>query len=114
MDYCRLVVRLKERNEFSAVLMFLTLSQKINKVPQKQIDIHDQMPLLKKAIGDSLRTGDAYTRYGNRHFILMLIEVDKDSCSSIFQRIEKAYIREGGKGELWYYADMTQELSANI
>ena len=114
VDYCRLVVRLKERNKFSAVLMFLTLSQKINKVSQKQIDIHDQMPLLKKAIGDSVRIGDAYTRYGNRHFILMLIEVDKDSCSSIFQRIEKAYIRRGGKGELWYYADMTQELSANI
>lgn len=107
VDYCRLVVRAKERNEFSAALMFLTLSHKKS---QKVMDLQEQMQLLKEVIGDSLRIGDAFTRYGNRHFILMLVKTKLEFCSSVFQRIEAAYTKRTGKGELWYYADMTQEL----
>lgn len=109
MDYCRLVARAKSRSNFDAVLMFLTLSQK-EKEGQKQFDLQGQMQLLKNAIGDSLRIGDAYTRYGNRHFILMLARTNPDFCSDIFQRIEIAYMKNAGKGQLWYYADMTQTL----
>lgn len=112
VDYCRLVVRAKERNRFAAVLMFLTLSW-TEKKGQKNMDIQEQMQLLKSVIGTSLRTGDAYTRYGNRHFILMLVKMEIDSCSAIFRRIENAYIKKSGKGELWYYADMTQELNGS-
>lgn len=107
VDYCRLVVRAKARNEFSAVLMFLTLSHKKS---QKAMDLQEQMQLLKEVIGDSLRIGDAFTRYGNRHFILMLVKTKLEFCSNVFQRIEAAYTKRTGKGELWYYADMTQEL----
>lgn len=114
VDYCRLVARAKERSRFNAVLMFLTLSQKGKKNFQKQIDLQEEMVLLKKALQDSLRIGDAYTRYGNRHFILMLVKTEEKACSSIFQRIEKAYTQRLGRGELWYYTDMTQELSADI
>lgn len=110
VDYCRLVARAGERNQFHAVLMFLTLSRKKKKNPQKQIKLSEQMQLLKKAIGDSLRIGDAFTRYGNRHFILMLIKTEKEACGAIFRRIEMAYTGASGKGDLWYYADMTQEL----
>ena len=72
VDYCRLVVRAKARNEFPAVVMFLTLSERESKASQRQIDIPKQMKILKKVIGDSLRVGDAYTRNGNLHFILLL------------------------------------------
>lgn len=109
VDYCRMVVRAKARNEFPAVLMFLTLSQK--KKVQKAMDLQEQMQILKGIIGSSLRIGDAFTRYGNRHFILMLVKTRLEFCSGIFQRLEEAYRRGGGKGELWYYADMTQELN---
>lgn len=114
VDYCRLVARAKERNAFNAVLMFLTLSQRDKKDDRKQIDLPAQMDLLKTVLGDSLRIGDAYTRYGNRHFILMLVKTDTESCGAIFQRIEAAYSRKAGKGELWYYADMTQELRESV
>ncbi len=114
VDYCRLVARAKERSTFPALLMFLTLSQKGKKESTKPMDLQKQMQILKSAIGDSLRTGDAYTRYGNRHFILMLVKTEKEYCSSIFQRIETDYIRKSGRGELWYYADMTQELSESV
>ena len=108
VDYCHLVVRAKVRNEFSAVLMFLTLSQK---KAQKPMDLPEEMQLLKEVIESALRIGDAFTRYGNRHFIVMLVKTKLEFCSTIFQRLEAAYSREGGKGELWYYADMTQELN---
>lgn len=114
VDYCRLVARAKERSTFPALLMFLTLSQKGKKESTKPMDLQKQMQILKSAIGNSLRTGDAYTRYGNRHFILMLVKTEKEYCSSIFQRIETDYIRKSGRGELWYYADMTQELSESV
>lgn len=110
VDYCRLVARAKERNKFEAVLMFLTLSQRSGREGQKQINLQEQMGLLKEVIGDSLRVGDAYTRYGNRHFILMLVNIEQEFCAIVFQRLEAAYAGRSGKGELWYYADMTQPL----
>lgn len=110
VDYCRLVARAKGRNHFEAVLMFLTLSQREVKSGQKQMDLQDEMLLLKNVLSECLRVGDAYTRYGNRHFILMLTQIEKEYCSPVFARIESTYVKRGGKGELWYYADMTQEL----
>ena len=107
VDYCHLVVRAKERNDFSAVLMFLTLSRKKAKT---SMDLPEQMALLKEVLGESLRVGDAYTRYGNRHFILILVKTEMMFCSTVFERVERAYRKRGGKGDLWYYADMTQEL----
>ncbi len=114
VDYCRMVVRAKERNRFRAVLMFLTLSRRGKKDGARQMNFQEQMDLLKDAIGDSLRSGDAYTRYGNRHFILMLMKTEAKACSGIFSRIEKVYEGKAGKGELWYYADMTQELGEAV
>lgn len=67
VDYCRLVARAKSRSQFDAVLMFLTLSQK-ERGGLKQLDMQGQMHLLKGVIGSCLRIGDAYTRYGNRHY----------------------------------------------
>ncbi len=107
VDYCHLVVRAKERNRFSAILMFLTLSCRKAKA---SMDLSEQMLLLKRVLGESLRVGDAYTRYGNRHFILMLVKTEMEFCSTVFRRVETAYKKNGGKGDLWYYADMTQEL----
>ena len=96
------------RNEFPAVLMFLTLSEK--RKLEKQMDLQEQMGLLKQVIGESLRIGDAYTRYGNRHFILMLTRTVEEACIDIFRRIENEYSRKSGKGSLWYYTDLTQSL----
>lgn len=114
VDYCRLVARTMRRHRFPAVLLFVTLSRSEKQENRKPMDLQEQMLLLKAAIGGSLRVGDAYTRYGNRHFILMLEKTEMDSCSTIFRRIEKAYVKMSGKGELWYHADMTQELNQAV
>ena len=44
----------------------------------------------------------------------MLVKAGKESCSAIFRRIEAAYTGRAGKGELWYLADITQELGKTI
>lgn len=109
VDYCHLIARTAGRNKVEAVLMFLTLSRSEKKTVRAQMDLPGEMEKLKTAIGSTLRMGDAYTRYGNRHFILMLANTKMNFCGTIFERIEKAYAQVG-RGELWYYADMTQEL----
>lgn len=113
VDYCRMVVRTKTRHEFDAVLMFLTLTQYDKKGAQNADDgvLSQQMELLKQAIVSSLRSGDAFTRYGNRHYILMLTHTEKEFCGTIFRRIEAAYNRmPESRGEVWYHAAMTQDL----
>lgn len=114
VDYCRLIVRGKKRGQAGAMLMFLTLSGKVKKQARPLSDLPSQMKLLKDIIGSCLRVGDAYTRYGNRHFILMLANTSMESCGIIFRRIENAYAKKFGKGKLWYYADMTQELTESL
>lgn len=114
VDYCRLVARIAERDEIRAVLLFLTLEQPGTKASGKTgtaKSLSRQMDLLKQAVELSLRRGDAYTRYGSCHYILMMFNIDKEACGSVFKRIEKAYNgMPGSRGELWYHASMTQEL----
>ena len=113
IDYCRLLLRARERHDLNPVLMFLTLGQQEKR--RGQDNRIYQMELLKDVIGSSLRKGDAYTRYGNRHYILLLTRINKESCSIIFQRIESAYNKmPGSRGELWYHVTMTQELEKSM
>ena len=53
VDYCRLIVRAKERNEFPAVLMFLTLSQK--KKTQAFFTVGGFQPLKNRAAEFQIR-----------------------------------------------------------
>lgn len=109
IDHCRVLVRNRKRHDPRAMLLFLTLTRGSRRSAPNQMDI------LKDAIGRSLRKGDTYTRYGNRHFILMLTDINKEDCGIVFERIERAYhdMAHGG-GELWYHAAMTQELETAI
>ncbi len=106
IDHCRVLVRGRKRHDPRAMLLFMTLECQGRKNAQ------DQMDILKAAVGGALRKGDAYTRYGNRHYIVLLTDVrEKEDCAIVFARIEALY-RElsDDPGELWYHAAMTQEL----
>lgn len=104
IDYCRLAVRAGERCEFRAVLLFLTLTHCSKKGMYHADGMAAQMELLKAAIAHSLHRGDAYTRYGNRHYILILTDMDREFCGTVFRRIEMNFKRlPGSRGELWYH-----------
>ena len=106
IDYCRVLVRGSKRHDLRAMLLFMTLEGHGRK------NMQDQMDVLKTAVGRALRRGDAYTRYGNRHYIVMLTDVrQKEDCAVVFTRIESLYHElSDSPGELWYHAAMTQEL----
>lgn len=111
VDYCRLIVRGRKRQEVASVLMFLTLTPYGRKGSAGGLEFEKQMELLKQAIGSSLRSNDAYTRYGNRHYILLLTQISKEDCGKVFGRIEAAYNRlPQHSGEVWYHTTLTQEL----
>lgn len=113
VDYCRLIVRGRKRQQVNSVLMFLTLTPHERQGNTGERKFEKQMELLKTAIGISLRSNDAYTRYGNRHYILLLMKITKEDCAKVFGRIESAYNRlPHHSGEVWYHTALTQELEA--
>lgn len=111
VDHCRLLMRSRERTGIDSALIFLALNQNGKRSRLSLEGLNEQMALLREAIKASIRRGDAFTRYGNRYYILMLTGADKAVCSQIFRRIEFAYSQmPGSKGELWYHAAAMQDL----
>lgn len=112
IDWCRLVKRMYGRCGFHAVLLFLTLE-----VPEKELKRNSnslvfQMSLLKQAINQSLRKGDAYTSYRKSHYIMLLMEAEPSQCDMIVRRIEKAYLSaKGSRGTILYQPEFSQDLN---
>lgn len=104
IDHCRVLVRGRSHFNIRAVLLFLTMTHSGRRSDSGQMEI------LKDIIGRSLRGGDVYTRYGSRHFILMLIDIEKEDCVLVFSVIERAWRGLVHGGELWYQAATLQEL----
>ncbi len=103
VDHCRLTARMMEDCSRRLLLMFLTLSQNESKAGREG-DFVKQMERLKEAVGRALSRKDVYTRYGSSHYILMLADVDREECASVFGRIEKIYRKlPDSRGELWYH-----------
>ena len=87
VDTYRLMCRIVERSRQSVHLMVCRLCYKENvSKPDKQVEV-----LLGKAIGKSLRRGDAYTRYSESQYLILLSAATKESFEIIFKRIESAF-----------------------
>lgn len=111
VDFCRLVMRAQERHHLNGVMMFLTFTQSEKKGTADEEDRKVQMEILREAVGMSLRRGDAYTRYGNRHYILMLTNIEVKHCPDVFRRIETRFRQmSSSKSELWYQIVGTGEI----
>ena len=83
--------------------MFLNLSQNESKAGREG-DFVRQMERLKEAVGRALSRKDVYTRYGSSHYILMLLDMEREACASVFGQIEKIYQKlPDSRGELWYH-----------
>ena len=104
VDYCRILRRLQERLLVGGSLMFLMLTRNTKKTLGEKSGQDVQMKLLKEAVRLSLRKGDAYTRYGDNGYVLLLVnQIPQTSFAGIFRRIEDCYGKmEKSRGELWY------------
>jgi len=103
VDHCRLTARMMEGCNKKVLLMFLNLSQNESKAGREG-DFVRQMERLKEAVGRALSRKDVYTRYGSSHYILMLLDMEREACASVFGQIEKIYQKlPDSRGELWYH-----------
>lgn len=90
VDTYRLMCRIVERSRQSVHLMVCRLcyKEKVSK-PDKHAEA-----LLGKAIGRALRRGDAYTRYSESQYLILLSAAARESFEMIFRRIEAGFEAE--------------------
>lgn len=92
VDTYRLMCRIAERSRQSIHLMVCRL---FSDDPKADLENTADMDL-GYAIGKSLRRGDAYTRYSESRYLLLLSSAKKESFEKIFERIRDNFIAENG------------------
>lgn len=89
----RFVVRHMERSGQSVFLMLCTLTEANGDPPESG----DRMSMVAKRFQDavelSLRRGDAYTRYSPSQFLLMLMEINQESCNIVAERLRQHFYK---------------------
>ena len=89
LDAYRLMSRIMERSGQSVFLMLCTLVDYEGKMIQNQEKLKKRSDLLKKAIQQSLRRGDAYTKYSNSQYLVLLVGTKQEDCSVVYRRINR-------------------------
>lgn len=86
-DNYRLVRRLTERSGETAYLMVLGITDGHGMPMKKGEKLKVMTEQLSETIRTSLRKGDSYTRYGPSQFLVLMINVNRESCVKIFRRL---------------------------
>lgn len=86
-DNYRLVRRLTERSGESAYLMVLGITDGHGMPMNKGEKLSAMTEHLSETLRTSLRRGDSYTRYGPSQFLVLLLNVNQESCVKIFRRL---------------------------
>lgn len=89
----RFVVRHMERSGQSVFLMLCTLTDAAGNPPESGERMSAVVERFHEAIGHSLRRGDAYTRYSPSQFLLMLMEINQESCNIVAERLRQHFYR---------------------
>ncbi|MCM1025244.1 MAG: winged helix-turn-helix domain-containing protein [Roseburia sp.] len=94
IDGYRMVRRVVERHGESVYIMVCTLTDaKGNHLEDRGL-IEKRTPVLREAIGKSLRSGDVYSMYSPTQFALLLFGTHADGCMLIRKRILSAFSEE--------------------
>ncbi|BDF59257.1 hypothetical protein CE91St36_20740 [Christensenellaceae bacterium] len=83
----RFVVRHMERSGQSVFLMLCTVTDLDGAKPENGDKTKKVMDNVQKAIKESLRRGDAYTRYSPSQFLVMLMEIKQENCNIVADRL---------------------------
>jgi len=90
VDTYRLMCRIAERSKQSIHLMVCKMYRDgSDDKREKQVG-----KILGQAIGSSLRRGDAYTRYSESQYLILLSSATKESFEMIFERIREKFEKE--------------------
>lgn len=93
-DSYRIVARIVERNGQSVFLMQCSITDG----KSQPMDNEKKLELLSGELGNSirhcLRRGDSFTKYSPSQFLILLVGINEENCSIVFDRIRKYFSRE--------------------
>lgn len=113
IDTYRLLSRIMERSGQSVFLMLCTLVDYEGKIIQNQEKLKKRSEELREAIRLTLRRGDAYTRYSNSQYLILLSGTKQEECSIVYNRINKKLKELAGvRAEISYNVTSLAELGA--
>ncbi len=115
VDYCRVTLRIMERRALDAVLLFVSLESYGRRNRSDAQELDDQMLILRDVISTSVRCGDAFTRYGSRYYILLMVDTNKQFCRRICKRITEAFRQmPDSAGEIHYETLRPQDVGIQM
>ena len=94
IDGYRMMRRVVERHGESVYMMVCTLTDAKGNHLEDRERIETMTPVLREAIGKSLRSGDVYSMYSPTQFVLLLFGTQGGGCGLIRERILKAFSAE--------------------
>lgn len=101
LDLYRIMDRLKERMNMDSLLMVCTLhlENESNADGESARRLDQQMELFGQMLFRNLRKGDAYTRYSQNQFLVLLIGAEEKSEKGIALRLNNIWKKQyGGSG----------------
>lgn len=114
----RYEIRRTARDGLSHYLLLCSLTeiQEGNSWFQEGDGLDTTMEYLREAIAVSLRRTDIYTRYSKNQYLLLMLQMKQEDCSSISQRIEQKFRRYPGVRKFrlhYYYTPAVHELDSS-
>ena len=102
-----------ERTGRSIYLMLCTVVDYEGKMLQNQEKLKARSEALCDAIRISLRQGDAFTKYNNSQYLILLVGTKQEDCQIIYRRISRNMKKlSGPRAELKYNVISLAELPA--
>lgn len=115
IDSYRIISRMIERGGQSVFLMLCTMTDGKGNPIEKEPLLMEQTANLSRAISQSLRRGDLYTRYSPNQFLILLIGINQEDCEITYNRICTKFRGNcsGQKIQIRYYVSSIAEIRNN-
>ena len=116
VDIYHIIIRMMERNGISVFIMLCTIKGSQDRtfgIDEKEKQISR---MLQKAIRDSLRKGDFYTRYNYGQYLIILSGIAQENCKKVSDRIERNFKNnvETADYSINYYVASVAEVCEDI
>ena len=93
-DVYRMVRRNMERSGQSVYLLACSLTDSRGQALERGEKLDTLTEGLDEAIRESLRSGDAYTRYSASQYLVMLTGISRENCRLVIERITDSFTKE--------------------
>lgn len=87
VESARLISRVIERTKQTAWLLLCTITDGKGYALEDGERLEELREELGEAIAKALRRGDLYTQYSNNQYLILLLEMKKENCQSVIERI---------------------------